>query len=1097
MRKLLTTFFITTLVLFLLPLCVNAEDNGGYVQIEEPEIFNSKDEAFDHCMARIRDDISNFRNYNESTGEQNADYTYRFRSDRAYTAREIGENWYTETGYIPSKNNREKVIAIYKDTGKPMEDGFLEEISTYCTIQVRNVKRENGITQFTVHLTYEAGVTKEEFDRFKSKVDNAFEEMQLDGKSDFEKYYQIHTWKNQNIKYNINAEKGAWAFYSILDGQGVCSGMCNALVYMFRRAGLPAYKVGGDIGDEGHAVVVVKIDGKFYFVEATSEPALRGLDFSVYAINLADRYKPLLNSLPFDRDYYGTPDCKYGLHAYKQMNEETPKCSENTTVFLKCKYCGKETSAPGLYGRFHNSTPVNDYIQHTALKEEKINDVDCENDGVTKRYCEDCGQYEFIYTPATGHDYQAEIIQEANICGKNEITKYTCKNCGNSYEKTTKYNSHTLHSYDDGTVIKNPTLEEPGIREYHCKYCTHTYQQEIPKITPSESDWYGDDSAETQFWKWTKTDDGYTATLTRVYKKDNNITQTIDADVTVNRVEPTCQKTGLITYTASAGFPGHDTLTQEKKETLSIDQTKHVWDNDSITYEWAEDYSTCTAKRKCRYDDNTDSVSLTVSHEEKGLENGDTVMEHSASGAFPDGTEVSDTKAEKVERVYTYSNEIEYRWDGDKCKAVRHAIEDPAHTQAIPLTVTKEEEPHYCDVEGTATYTATGSFKDGLQAHDTKTVTVPVRHHLWEEVEEKPTCVKDGYLKSVCQRCGKETSKVLPATGHKWKSEETIDKEATCKEEGIKSIHCKKCNERKDITSIPKTNHSYVETITRESTCTEKGLATYTCSVCGDSYEEELPCNSRHVHTEVVNWKNATCTEAGYSGDTICSDCKATIKNGQTISATGHSFGAWETIQSATYDKEGKEQKVCKYNASHKETRSIPRLQKPTSSVKNPSTTTKVNKPQTKTTPTSSKPKTPAKPTTQAKPATKPTTPAKKDNPKVVPNIPQVKTEPITISKTPSSVKVKVKKNKATITWKKLKRKKKKDKALYKKIKGIQIQYSADKTFAQNVHNKGVGRSKAKTKLTLQRKNIYYVRIRYVGYNGFSNWSKVKRLRTK
>ena len=31
----------------------------------------------------------------------------------------------------------------------------------------------------------------------------------------------------------------------------------------------------------------------------------------------------------------------------------------------------------------------------------------------------------------------------------------------------------------------------------------------------------------------------------------------------------------------------------------------------------------------------------------------------------------------------------------------------------------------------------------------------------------------------------------------------------------------------------------------------------------------------------------------------------------------------------------------------------------------------------------------------------------------------------------------------------------------------------------------------------LQRKTIYYIRVRYVGDDGISNWSKVKRVRTK
>ena len=104
--------------------------------------------------------------------------------------------------------------------------------------------------------------------------------------------------------------------------------------------------------------------------------------------------------------------------------------------------------------------------------------------------------------------------------------------------------------------------------------------------------------------------------------------------------------------------------------------------------------------------------------------------------------------------------------------------------------------------------------------------------------------------------------------------------------------------------------------------------------------------------------------------------------------------------------------------------------------------------------------------------------------------------EPITISKTPSSVKAKTKKNKVTVSWKKIK-KNKAGKKLLKQIKSIQVQYSTDKAFKQNVKTKTVGKKKTKVTLKLQKKTTYYIRVRYKGANGFSKWSKVKRVKTK
>lgn len=45
---------------------------------------------------------------------------------------------------------------------------------------------------------------------------------------------------------------------------------------------------------------------------------------------------------------------------------------------------------------------------------------------------------------------------------------------------------------------------------------------------------------------------------------------------------------------------------------------------------------------------------------------------------------------------------------------------------------------------------------------------------------------------------------------HEWDTEFTIDTEAECETDGLKSIHCKTCNETKDSTIISKTGHNYI-----------------------------------------------------------------------------------------------------------------------------------------------------------------------------------------------------------------------------------------------------------------------------------------------
>ena len=78
---------------------------------------------------------------------------------------------------------------------------------------------------------------------------------------------------------------------------------------------------------------------------------------------------------------------------------------------------------------------------------------------------------------------------------------------------------------------------------------------------------------------------------------------------------------------------------------------------------------------------------------------------------------------------------------------------------------------------------------------------------------------------------------------------------------------------------------------------------------------------------EVVNAKAATCTQDGYTGDTVCSVCGRLISSGTTIPATGHHFGAWITVTAATYSSDGLEERYCACGA--KESNVLPRKANP------------------------------------------------------------------------------------------------------------------------------------------------------------------------
>lgn len=70
-----------------------------------------------------------------------------------------------------------------------------------------------------------------------------------------------------------------------------------------------------------------------------------------------------------------------------------------------------------------------------------------------------------------------------------------------------------------------------------------------------------------------------------------------------------------------------------------------------------------------------------------------------------------------------------------------------------------------------------------------------------------------------------------------------------------------------------------------------------------DEDEEDTACE--HTSTSVVNAKDASCTEDGYTGDTVCDICGETIAYGETIPATGHSYNDGEVTTEATCTQDG------------------------------------------------------------------------------------------------------------------------------------------------------------------------------------------------
>ena len=136
----------------------------------------------------------------------------------------------------------------------------------------------------------------------------------------------------------------------------------------------------------------------------------------------------------------------------------------------------------------------------------------------------------------------------------------------------------------------------------------------------------------------------------------------------------------------------------------------------------------------------------------------------------------------------------------------------------------------------------TSGLTEGSHCSVCNTVIVPQqviqpKGHKWDngEVTIQPSCSTSGEKVYHCKNCGQTKSETIPILGHDYSNEFTIDKEATCTEDGLKSKHCSRCDSTTEKTIIPKTNHrpSSEWIVVKEATTTEEGLEEKHCRDCG------------------------------------------------------------------------------------------------------------------------------------------------------------------------------------------------------------------------------------------------------------------------
>lgn len=163
--------------------------------------------------------------------------------------------------------------------------------------------------------------TDEEILQIEQAMENAWQEVNAyipEGADTYEKIKTVYTYVIDHMDY-VSSEHDQNLAGAFWKRQAVCAGYAKAMQYLLERMGIFCIYVEGDMAGspEGHAWNIVKIDEKYYYVDATNGDQPEFLEGN--AAQMADHKTTIYDYLcPFPEEYetqyflseeFSMPDC--------------------------------------------------------------------------------------------------------------------------------------------------------------------------------------------------------------------------------------------------------------------------------------------------------------------------------------------------------------------------------------------------------------------------------------------------------------------------------------------------------------------------------------------------------------------------------------------------------------------------------------------------------------------------------------------------------------------------------------------------------------------------------------------------------------------
>ena len=396
----------------------------------------------------------------------------------------------------------------------------------------------------------------------------------------------------------------------------------------------------------------------------------------------------------------------------------------------------------------------------------------------------------------------------------------------------------------------------------------------------------------------------------------------------------TCDAKGEITYTATFTNPAF--AKQIKSE--DIPAIGHKWGKP--TYEWSADHSTLTGKVVCENDNShvhTEKVNSTAVTENATCEEKGKITYTAEFGENEYGFTTQTAVVENAVLGHDWG-ETEYTWNSNNSEVTaKHTCKrNPNHTETETVnTVYSVVKKATCEAKGEGKFVAT--FTKFAAAE--KTVEIPAIDHDWAEPtyewsSDNKTCT----AKRVCKndKAHEQTQSVNTVS-------KTL-KEATCAEKGSVEYTADFGNNNYGFVKQSKTvetaalGHKLEHHDAKAATCVAEGNVEYwECSVCNKFFSDKEGKNElntvvtdkdtkNHVgETEVKDYKEATCSESGYTGDTYCKSCGKLIAAGKVSPVVPHKFGEWKVTKQPTKNSAGEKVRYCEV-CQYEQKIEIPRL---------------------------------------------------------------------------------------------------------------------------------------------------------------------------